>query len=86
MSFLASNENGELQEYESYNGIVKCSHCNKAYRQTVEDQVPGFRDKSYDICPYCNAVNRSSMEEEYFNSKLQDNESQEEIGNEENVP
>ena len=78
MSFLAYNENGELQEYESYNGIVKCSHCNKAYRQTV--------DKSYDICPYCNAVNRSSMEEEYFNSKLQDNESQEEIGNEENVP
>ena len=54
MSFLAYNENGELQEYESYNGIVKCSHCNKAYRQTVEDQVPGFRDKYYDICPYCN--------------------------------
>ncbi len=68
--FFAYNENGELQEYESYNGIVKCSHCNKAYRQTVEDQVPGFRDKYYDICPYCNQTNGSSMEVEYDNTKL----------------
>ena len=70
MGFMAYNENGELQEYESSRGIVKCSHCGKAYRQVTEDQVPGFRDKSYDICPYCNETNRSSMEVEFDNSKL----------------
>lgn len=70
MSFMAYNENGELQEYESYDSVVKCKHCEKAYKQTVEEQVPGFRDKSYDICPYCGEENGSSMQEEYYNSKI----------------
>ena len=70
MGFLAYNENGQLQEYESYVDVKKCPHCGKKYKQTVEDQVPGFRDKSYDTCPYCGETNGSSMEVEYYNSKL----------------
>lgn len=71
MSFIAYNENGDLQKYESTEGIVKCKYCEKAYFQETEEQVPGFRDRSYDICPYCGKENGSSMEEDYYNSKLE---------------
>ena len=70
MGFLAYNENGDLQDYESYDSVVKCKYCGKAYHQEVEEQVPGFRDRSYDICPYCNEENGSSMEVDYSNSKM----------------
>ena len=70
MSFIAYNENGDLQEYESSNKVVKCKHCGKAYHQEVEEQVPGFRDRSYDICPYCKEENGSSMDVDYSNSKM----------------
>ena len=70
MGFLAYNENGSLQEYESSSGIVKCSHCARAYRQTVMEQVPGFRERDNDVCPYCGELNGSSMEVEYTNSKI----------------
>lgn len=49
---------------------VKCRHCGKKYGQEVTDQIAGFRDRDYDICPYCHEVNGSSMEEEYSNYKL----------------
>lgn len=64
------NENGELQNYAEWDQIVKCLKCGKPYKQHVEEQVPGFRDKDYDICPYCQHENGSSMEKEYFNAKL----------------
>lgn len=51
---------------------VKCPHCNKTYIQEVEEQIPGFREMDYDICPYCNAENGRSMSEEYYNSKVED--------------
>lgn len=70
MSFEAYNENGFLQKYEITEGVVKCKYCGKEYKQVIEEQVPGFRDKSYDTCPYCAKDNRSSMQEEYYNSKL----------------
>lgn len=64
------NENGNLQEYKSYSHVVVCPKCEKPYMQDCEEQVPGFRDRSFDICPYCGAENRSSMSEEFTNSKL----------------
>lgn len=67
---LYFNENGELQEYETISDIVTCPKCGKKYRQDKEEQVPGFRDRSYDICPYCGEVNGSSMDVDYFNSRI----------------
>ena len=49
---------------------VTCEHCGKTYLQEVTDQVPGFRDLDYDICPYCHEINGSSRSEEYYNYKI----------------
>jgi hypothetical protein len=50
--------------------IVTCGCCGRQYRQCVTRQIEGFRDREYDICPYCREANGSSVEEEYFNNKL----------------
>ena len=68
---LYYNENGNLQEYESWSKVAKCSKCGKSYVQNYEEQVPGFRDRSEDICPYCGSVNGSSMEVEYTNYPIE---------------
>lgn len=70
MGFIAYNENGDMQDYDSYSNVVKCKHCGREYNQLVEEQVPGFKDRSYDDCPYCHENNGSSMEVEYTNSRL----------------
>lgn len=64
------NENGVLQEYPEEVSVVKCSYCKKDFQQETVDQVPGFRDRSFNICPYCGSVLGSSMEIEYSNSKI----------------
>lgn len=68
---LYYNENGNLQEYESWSKVAKCPKCGKSYVQNYEEQVPGFRDRSEDICPYCGSVNGSSMEVEYTNYPIE---------------
>jgi ssDNA-binding Zn-finger/Zn-ribbon topoisomerase 1 len=50
--------------------IVNCPHCNNRYMQETQDQVAGFRDIDYDICPYCGKINGQSMQEEFYNYKL----------------
>ena len=52
------NENGDLQEYARWTQLAKCKKCGKPYRQECEEQVPGFRDRDYDICPYCGHENK----------------------------
>jgi len=52
--------------------IVTCCHCGKKYMQWTEEQVPGFRDKEYDYCPFCCEVNRSSMHLVFHNSKIEE--------------
>ena len=47
----------------------KCKSCGKIYTQELEEQMPGFRQKDYDICPYCDFENGSSMAYEYTNKK-----------------
>ncbi len=70
-SFLtAYNENGNLANFSVNYGIVECPQCQRKYKQRTEEQVPGFRDKDYDRCPYCGSINKTSMEVEFFNSKL----------------
>ena len=70
MGFMAYNENGEYQEYETYERKIKCTHCGREYNQWVEEQVPGNRDVCSDICPYCGKENGRSGDEEYHNSKI----------------
>ena len=65
------NSEGKLEEFEEYSRQVTCKSCGKMYKQVCEEQVPGFRDKSYDICPYCGNENGSSMSEEYTNYPLE---------------
>ncbi len=54
--------------------IVECSFCGKKYLQEKYEQTPGFRDKEDDICPYCGKVNGTSMEYEFSNSKISNEE------------
>lgn len=55
----------------SYNSnTVTCPHCHSKYRQETESQLPGFRDRDYNICPYCHKENGSSMSVEYHNYPL----------------
>ena len=50
---LAYDENNVLCEYEENRFIAVCSNCHKLYHRTVSEQIPGFREREYDNCPYC---------------------------------
>lgn len=67
---LAYDENDVLCEYEESSLIAVCSSCHKLYRRIVGEQIPGFREREYDNCPYCGNENGSSMSYDYSNSKL----------------
>lgn len=67
---LAYSENNELTEYEEIDSLAVCQSCRKIYRRFINEQIPGFREREYDTCPYCGNENRSSMSYEYHNSKL----------------
>jgi hypothetical protein len=66
------NENGEYEnrELETYQVEKICKACGKRYKQIQEEQISGFRDRSYDYCPYCGEENGSSMSWDYYNSKI----------------
>lgn len=71
---IAYNENGKLAEFEEYESIAVCKSCKKPYYRHKTEQVPGFRDRDYDECPYCGEINGSSMDWEYSNRKMTDDE------------
>ena len=50
---LAYNEKNRLKEFEDVCNLQACTHCRKIYRQVINDQIPGFREREHDICPYC---------------------------------
>jgi uncharacterized protein YbaR (Trm112 family) len=68
------NSNGQLQNFDEWENTVVCPKCKKPYHQYCEEQVPGFRDMSYDICPYCKNDNGHSMSEEYTNTQFTEKE------------
>lgn len=68
------NADGELQNFEEWDQLAVCSKCGKPYKQRCEEQVPGFRDRSEDICPYCGNTNGFSMSVEYWNYPLSEEE------------
>ena len=64
------NSEGNMQEFQEWTDAVVCAHCGQPYIRLCEEQVPGFRDKSEDICPYCHKSNGCSMETEYDSRKM----------------
>ncbi len=67
---LAFNENGKLTEYEETNFLKVCDSCHHIYKQRVEQQLEGMREREYDICPLCGEENDSSMQVDFYNSRL----------------
>lgn len=67
---LAYDEKNKLSEFEDDYSLGICESCHRIYRRTVNEQSPGFREREYDVCPYCENNNGSSMSHEYFNSIL----------------
>ena len=67
---LALDEKNELTEFEERNGLKVCNFCHRIYRQSLITQTPGMREREYDICPICGQENDSSMQVDYYNSKL----------------
>lgn len=62
---------GNHRVADPYTTTRTCKSCNKEYIQFVEDQMAGFREMSYDECPYCGNINGQSMHEEYTNRKME---------------
>ena len=67
---LAFNENGKLTEYEETKFLKVCDSCHHIYKQRVEQQLEGMREREYDICPLCGEENGSSMQVDFYNSRL----------------
>jgi len=65
---LAYNENGKLEEFENVSNVKVCTHCRNLYRQMIDEQIPGFREREDDTCPYCGESNDSSMRYDFHNS------------------
>lgn len=71
---LALDENNKLCEFEDSRNLSVCDKCHNIYRQEVRRQSLGFRGKEDDVCPVCGNVCTQSMEFEYSNSKLSEDE------------
>lgn len=48
-----------------------CPCCGKTYKQICSEQAAGFREKDFDVCPYCNFTVRSSTKFEFNNYELE---------------
>ena len=70
MAFYDEDGNWMPQELETYEDAVVCQHCGKRYKRIREEQVIGFRERSEDYCPYCGESNGSSMDWDFYNSKI----------------
>ena len=57
---------------ENFNYVVLCPKCGKKFRVYETEQIPGFRDTEYMICPYCGEIVRESMEYEFTTYKMED--------------
>lgn len=67
---LAYDEKNRIDEFREKPGLKVCNRCHRIYRSITEEQVPGFREKEDDVCPYCGRVNWQSMSYDFFNSQL----------------
>ena len=57
---------------EEFNYIAMCPKCHKKFKVYEVEQIPGFRDNEYMICPYCGEIVKASMEHEYATEKIDD--------------
>lgn len=54
-----------------FNYVNVCKKCRRRYKVYETEQIPGFRDTEYEICPYCGEINRASMEYEFSTEKME---------------
>lgn len=59
-----------ISKYEETNFLKVCDSCHHIYKQRVEQQLEGMREREYDICPLCGEENDSSMQVDFYNSRL----------------
>lgn len=67
---LAYNEKGTLCEFVETENIAVCTNCRKLYSRYISEQIPGFREREDDACPYCGHIMQSSMHYEFSNTML----------------
>ena len=44
---------------------VRCQHCGKLFKVSVEEQTPGFRMKEELYCPHCGKLIYTTMKYEF---------------------
>lgn len=71
---LAYDEKNRLKEFENTNGVRVCDICHKLYKQIRSEQIPGFREREDDCCPYCHSKNGDSMSYSFNNYTIDDDE------------
>lgn len=66
------NEDGTFEDRDLVREeqVVTCKNCGKKYRVVAEEQIAGFRDMSYDECPYCKNINGRSMQWDYSTYRI----------------
>lgn len=56
---------------ENLSRVMECKECKQKFKVYETEQVPGFRDIEFLICPYCGKVLRESMEYEFITERLE---------------
>ncbi len=56
--------------HQKVESVVLCKKCKKEYKQEKYKQVESFKCVEEDICPYCDAVNATSKEYDFFNYRM----------------
>ena len=50
--------------------MEKCPKCGKTFELILEEHTPGFRTPEDKVCPYCNAILKTSMEYGFTTRRL----------------
>ena len=63
---------GWNDRFNDFDYVSVCKKCGRRYKVYETEQIPGFRDKEYEVCPYCGETNRASMEYEFSTEKMEE--------------
>lgn len=54
------------------NYIVTCPDCKNKFKVLQVKQIPGYRNMEEQVCPYCNAIVKRSMEYDFYTEKYEE--------------